>query len=75
MAETSMASQSKFIQCPYHIKNAKSIGFYQCQGSIDHEPNKHILPPDGPGSDKTKTVGQWFPTFEEAYQAYKANIT
>ena len=61
-----------FVQCPYHIKDAlcPANSFYSCQGHKDHALGKHILPPS---SQNTKVVvtGNWYPTFEAAYQAYK----
>ena len=71
---TSVIQNNKFIQCPYHIKNADGLGFYQCQEPIDHPTGKHTLPSDGGYYSKVGTLGSWYPTFEEAYQNYKATL-
>jgi hypothetical protein len=63
--------EKKFIQCEYHIKDAlsKAGAHWRCQGSVDHESGKHILPKPSPPHGAVKTIGSWYPTFEEANAA------
>jgi hypothetical protein len=68
--QTSDILKKKFIQCMYHIKDALNIGYYCCQGSVDHEPDKHVLPVSNP-NHKVVTIGQWWPTYEDAFRNQK----
>jgi len=68
---TSLIQEKKFIQCEYHIKSSVGEGHWRCQGSVDHEPGKHVLPKSSPPHGIVDVVGQWYPTFEEAHRAHK----
>lgn len=70
MSTQQIIKEEKFIQCLYHIKDADGIGYYSCQGPIDHPEGKHTLP-ERIGYNKVRTIGQWWPTFEDAVRNNK----